>query len=452
MENVFGTPKDAIHIYRNDNSGVAPNPIPGTNVKHRVFYHQHLSAHRFLTGHNLKRMTERFVDFLSEECYQDRSIGEDWIDMPDLFDFWKTRVLCAAVKALFGTWILKLNPSFQEDFWTYVNATPTLMKGIPRFLAPGAYAARDRVFESIKIWHRYASEHSDYKDNGPESKEWDEYWGSSWLKVRQQFARNTGEMSEDAIAAEDTALLFSANANAIFSAIWFLLAIYTDPALEKMVNYEVQNSITQDTAGANKPLALDITGIIDSPLLQSIYAEVLRMRVALVLNRTPDKADYELGGWKFRKGRSITFSTQVAAHNEKAWSVDKPQRVQRPLSQFWAERFLTSTGNGSAEKQFSTDGLAGAWIPYGGGVFMCPGRHFAKQEIMGSVAAFSAYYDLLIPNREAGWMPKEDKRFYGLGAMPPGEKIRFRIRKKSGAPMGPPKHKNSRLRGNWFCD
>ncbi|KAL4741153.1 hypothetical protein BDV11DRAFT_168504 [Aspergillus similis] len=82
-------------------------------------------------------------------------------------------------------------PSFEKDFWEYVDETPTLMKSMPRWMVPKAYGARDHVFAA----------------NSPEDPNWDEYWGSSWLKVGQQFGRDTGCMDDDALAAEDVALL-----------------------------------------------------------------------------------------------------------------------------------------------------------------------------------------------------------------------------------------------------
>ncbi|KAF7155431.1 hypothetical protein CNMCM5623_007502 [Aspergillus felis] len=185
--NMFGTPSHAMHLYRNDNSGIDPTPLRGTHVppERRVYFHQHQSAHRFLTGQALRRMTERFMRFLSDEINDDTRIGGEWVQLPGLYSFWKSRIFHAAVKALFGPYLLSLTPSFEEDFWEYVDEIPTLMKSMPRWMVPKAYGARDRVFAAVKTWHRFARAHSDYRQNSPEDPDWDEYWGSSWLKVRQ---------------------------------------------------------------------------------------------------------------------------------------------------------------------------------------------------------------------------------------------------------------------------
>ncbi|KAL2829466.1 cytochrome P450 [Aspergillus cavernicola] len=445
MQNMFGTPDRAMPLYLNDDSGTGPTPISGTNVRPelRIYHHQHLQAHRFLTGEALRRLTERFMETLSGDLHTDTTIGADqWVEGPDFFVFWKNCIFRAAVKALFGSHLLSLNPSFEVDFWEYVDATPTLAKGVPKWLVPKAYAARDRVIAAIKRWHRFAAAHSDYRENGSDKPDWDEYWGSSWLKSRQQFGRDTGILDDDALASEDLALMIDyltdpfsarANANAILAAVWFLLHIHSDADLDRRLQPELERGLRLPRS-SDSPLQFDLATLMESPLIQSIYAEVLRLRVALVINRTPVRSDFRLGRWTVPRDRFIVFSTQVAAQDPQAWGPERTQHGTRPLDQFWADRFLTpdEKAKEGQKRQFSLDGLSGAWIPYGGGSFMCPGRHFAKQEMIGSVAVFQAYFELELRDREPGHVPEPDEHFYGVGVMPPKGEIPFRIRRRRG--------------------
>ena len=458
MENMFGTPADAARIYKEDNSGISPIPVPGTSIKpnNRVFYHQHAAAHKYLSGQALRAMTERFMDFLAEDLAGDTTIREDWTEGPDLFALFQKQVFCAATRALFGPWLLRLNPSFTEDFWEYVDETPTLLKGLPRFMASGAYAVRDRVLGSIMKWHKYATEHSDYSLNGPETPEWEEFWGSKYLKVRQENGRAVECMDDVAMAAEDLALLvayvtlpypahathkLSANANAIVTAAWFLIEIYSDPTLLPRVEAEVK-SAQRPRLVASEPIRFDIDRLCQSPLLQSIYAETLRLRVALLINRTPVQSDFELAGWRFRKGCMIAMSTFTAGTNEAVWNTGTKED-HHPLQEFWADRFLLASNaeapqdqnrNAGQEerREFTLSGLNGAWIPYGGGPFMCPGRHFAKQEMIGSFAVFLNCFEveLLGDSNGARQTPRPDKRFFGLGALPPRDRVPYRIRRR----------------------
>ncbi|RHZ50904.1 uncharacterized protein CDV56_102067 [Aspergillus thermomutatus] len=129
------------------------------------------------------------------------------------------------------------------------------------------------------------------------------------------------------------------------------------------------------------------------------YTEVLRMRIAWMLNRTPTQVD---------------VCTNVAACDPGAWGPERTQNGKYPLDQFWAERFLVR-GDEKTGPKYSLDGLSGGFIAYGGGPYMCPGRHFAKQEIRGSVAVFKAYYELEIVDRPRGWLPKVNRNFMALG-------------------------------------
>lgn len=211
MKNMFGTPSSAIHIYKRDNSGIGSNPKPGSTVKpeNRVYYQQHHAAHVFLSGKSLQRITQRFLRFLSLQISQDSTTNYQWVDMPDFYSFVQNQLFEAAVKTLFGLHILPLNPTLSEDFWGYFMATPILAKGLPRWMARKAYQKRDKMIQSIVKWHQFASERSDYTSVEPSENEWDPYWGSDYLKVRQKLGRKRDSMSDDAIAAEDLSLMFA---------------------------------------------------------------------------------------------------------------------------------------------------------------------------------------------------------------------------------------------------
>lgn len=78
--------------------------------------------------------------------------------------------------------------------------------------------------------------------------------------------------------------------------------------------------------------------------------------------------------------------------------------------------------------KFTMSGLYGSWIPYGGGSRACPGRHFAKREILNTCAMLLAAFDIeILADEEA---LKVGGGRYGLGAQKPAGKIPARIRKR----------------------
>jgi hypothetical protein len=200
-------------MYRGDISGINLTPIPGTNIPEhqRIWHNQHADSARYLVGDSLRGLAARYVSSLSDALAvvdpQDPTDSGEWVDLADFYPWWKSRVFTAAVTALFGPHLMRINPTFEADFWAFVDHIPTLVKSYPRWMAPRAYAARDKAIDHVKKWHQFAREHADYRNNGDDVPKWDEYWGSVWLKVRQRWGQDTGIMDDDGLASEDLALL-----------------------------------------------------------------------------------------------------------------------------------------------------------------------------------------------------------------------------------------------------
>ena len=201
-------------------------------------------------------------------------------------------------------------------------------------------------------------------------------------------------------------------------------------------------------------ITLDISKLCSQPLLQSIYAETLRLRVALIFTRTPEHEDFNVEEWTFPRQEMIAISSRAGAMNPNVWNTGTPEDPH-PLDTFWSDRFLVypndatsgplrklpgdlenkNGGSETAEKtsdttpRFSMEGVAGAWIPYGGGQRMCPGRHFAKQEIVATFALLLTHYDieLQLPKNV---VPECDMGFFPFGGLPPTMPIPFRMRRR----------------------
>ena len=115
-------------------------------------------------------------------------------------------------------------------------------------------------------------------------------------------------------------------------------------------------------------------------------------------------------------------------HADKATNLSQPQTdiVQRGESPSCSS-YDSPTGERPLPK-FSMDALSGAWIPYGGGQRMCPGRHFAKLEIIGTFALLIDKYDIELTMPKE-WQPEMDMRYFPLGGLPIKGGVRFKIRR-----------------------
>lgn len=221
------------------------------------------------------------------------------------------------------------------------------------------------------------------------------------------------------------------------------------------------------SSAASPPLSshsnFEIESLLRKPFLRSIYAETLRLYVRGYITRCPERSDLQINDWIFPKNKVILVSSDPAHFNSQIWNTSGGRH---PLETFWAERFLVREGddnsgpvrnaarhnmegrvesprrqlesefhsqpapfaNAKTSVKFTMNGLYGSWIPYGGGSRACPGRHFAKREILATCAMLLTAFDIeILADVEA---LKVGGGRYGLGAQKPTGKIPARIRKR----------------------
>ena len=223
---------------------------------------------------------------------------------------------------------------------------------------------------------------------------------------------------------------------------WAVFEVFTRPYLLSRIREIAQSA---HCTGSEDTEAKKLG---DNPLLQSIFAEVTRQRVDGIIARSPAGGDLQLGEWSFPEGSIIGLSSRTGAMNKEVWNAGT-EEDPHPLEAFWEERFLiypdnpnsgplrkkepaactSTTEKPPSEPFFSTKGLNGAYIPFGGGPGICPGRHFAKQEVVCTLAKLAMKFDIELQISK-GWEPKMDTNFFPIGALPPKNKVPLRIRRR----------------------
>lgn len=186
--------------------------------------------------------------------------------------------------------------------------------------------------------------------------------------------------------------------------MWATLHIFQYPCLQFRVRAELGHITSSDTAVTAKHL--DVERLTKSPLLQSIYAETLRLIADVYLMRYADCAHLPIKEGIFPK-KSVILASSVAVHTDLiVWNTGISG--EHPVDQLWAHRFLaypgethsglikTAQASKLAQGNLSTDastpvihapkspvfsmtGTAAHWFPYGGGERFCPGRQYANR-------------------------------------------------------------------------
>ena len=178
-------------------------------------------------------------------------------------------------------------------------------------------------------------------------------------------------------------------------AFWIIAHLLHDQCLLDLVRQETMPGV------ANKNLDIAfLTG--QCPRLDSIYHEVLRLRMATSLMRyvtTPTRIGVKI----LHAGHNVMVPYRELHYNEEVWGA-------RP-SEFDPERFLK-------DKSLARNP---SYRPFGGGQHLCPGRFLAKQALFAFVALVLHRFDLaLVSDKGCGKrFPRPDETKPGLGSLPP---------------------------------
>lgn len=213
------------------------------------------------------------------------------------------------------------------------------------------------------------------------------------------------------------------NTNAIISAFWCALEVFKDIQLLNDVRHEVESCIIERTSSN---ITFDTDRLKRQPLLQAVFAETLRLRVHGFIVRYPRSHDLTINDYVIPKSHFVVASSTPGHMDPDMWCTG--DAAAYPPSQFWPGRFLRYDSPSSTPK-FSLAGTDGSWMPFGGGAHMCPGRRFAKLEIILSMALLVTLYDINILASPRS-MEMSTKNF-GFGVLGPKGKIPFRIRRRA---------------------
>lgn len=249
------------------------------------------------------------------------------------------------------------------------------------------------------------------------------------LWILAQYGRETIHLSSSDLDGHGRLTCPRRSRNSIVSTSWAVYEVFRDPKLLAIVRAEVDARATKADDGR---ICFNIDDLLRLPVLQAVYAETLRLRMHFYIIRMPDRVDITVQGWTLPRRTVIVTPTTVAHMDSGVWSTG--QHGEHPVDQFWAGRFLKYPHDDDCGPipEFSTKGLEGSWIPYGGGPRQCPGRHFAKRQILLTIALMVNLFDCEILDEGRG--VREDFTLWGFGSgvSNPVGKVPMRIRRRVG--------------------
>ena len=238
---------------------------------------------------------------------------------------------------------------------------------------------------------------------------------------------------------------YSAAINVHTAGIWTVIEIFRDKTLLSRIREELRGANFEGIKDSD-----EVEKLLGLPLLQSVHAEVLRLRVEVQSVFYSEREDIRINEWRFPKKSLLLVPTGAAHRDEKFWNT---RNGVHPLDEFWADRFLlrgndpqsgprkrtvtesslaphesTKITTNDSELKFISSGLANSFMPFGVGERTCPGRFFARREIIGFCAQIVHEFDIEILGKEDNF--GVSSAFYGLGVQRPLHKIPFKIRRR----------------------
>ncbi|KAL9069710.1 MAG: hypothetical protein Q9157_006060 [Trypethelium eluteriae] len=424
LTNVFLLPKECLKAYRRDNTGAHETPEPNSNSLapyNRIDFLIRSHVRDLLGGSGLKPFSQRFYKNVSKRLGNMQS-GTEWVSWPDLTKIIQKEITGSAIDALCGPWLLENHPSFLDDFWVFDNNIYSLLLRLPRFLTPRVHEARANLLAAVEAWHQWADAHFDPALISSQDG-YDSPWAHPFWRKRREMLLQVDDFSQKGVVSQDLGLLWGSNSNSVLAAFWATFEVFRDLSLLEIVRQEAQDCLIRRDG---VELEFDVEQLVRQPVVQAIYAETLRLRVnGILMRKTPMNG--LIVNEDFVPGEKLILTASTAAHMDpRVWGVGIGQN--RSPYEFWPGRFLKHVRGVNRGVDFSMTGTAGSWMPFGGGTHMCPGRFFAKREVILSMAQMVTLYDCDILSDKGA--QKMDGRTFGLGTLGPAGKVPVRLRRR----------------------
>ena len=404
-----------------DHTGVTP-----------VAQQEHMNHKYLLERKGVNELTAEFTRVLVDEVASElKGTGGEGGDREvGLYAWLQDRMFNASTTAFMGSRLLETYPYFRKDFFDFDRYMLTMFFGLPKWLKPTAYNIRENVLSGLVEWQQKMQEECNSDPTDPDGEvDWEPVFGSRANRAKQRYYASRG-MSNRSRAALDLGFLFGLSSNAIPATGWMLLHILDpkgDKSLLDRVMQELE-SIQRDDG------TLDIPKLVALPLLHSVFHEVLRLYVDLLVTRElKEDLTLPLDDGKrqvlLEKDSVVMAPSWLGQRDETSW--ENP-----PAHQFFAERFL-QTDSVTGKPVFSTSGTNGKFFPFGGGKTICPGRVFAKQEVLASVALVLLAFDFEPvgfvdeQGRSRKDFPGLRQTYSGSGVLAMDGDMRVRIKKRN---------------------
>ncbi|KAI4704384.1 hypothetical protein J4E81_001450 [Alternaria sp. BMP 2799] len=350
---------------------------------------------KYLEGSSLATMTNLYTDILSRNMNDKMFQISSWTQIEDVWSFLQQVLTRCSLELLFGSAILKQYPGLIKDYWKFEDAIQDYLS-VQYLFRPAPYKEPlERLWQGVEKWLKVNHSGTEFAKTGPDDADLDEYRGSKFIQELDDTIASK-QLPFEARIAEMLDVMHHSNIELIPCAIWTTIELLRKPYLAEQISAMVSTSKSAKAA-AEWTLPRNCTG--------------------------------------------ISFSRDLAL-NTKVWAKARPRTVEKPLEEFWAERFLTpekdtSKAHGQRksrssmnEARFDTQDLELLVPAIGDEMAFDPASHYFRAMQAATMAVLVNEFEIQLcdPDLIDAAMPELRESAFGL--VQPKEKIAVRIRKR----------------------
>ncbi|KAF7298855.1 Cytochrome P450 [Mycena indigotica] len=317
----------------------------------------------------LSKQVNEFADQLGEDTKQ-----------VDLLIWVRHFVAIATAQFLYGSQNpLALRSELEDAFWDFDHGLGSLLMGVaPSITARKPYLGREALVRAF----------IEYIDAGNHEKD-----AAKIIANRVAITRQYG-WTTDAAARSEVSFLFAGIVNTATTTFWSVLQLFSRPDLLAAARTELVDSGAVVEEDGKRRIKMDIIKN-NCPILLSVFRECLRVGSDNYSTRLVKEDTVLAGKYFLRAGSVVQIAGGVMHANANIWGSD--------AEAFDHRRFL---------KGAPTVHPA-AFRGFGGGKTLCPGRHFATNEILAFVAMIVSTFELgpvgektiQVPEKDDGVLP-----------------------------------------------
>jgi len=314
-----------------------------------------LNKEYLLKGERVNELTIHFSRVLAERLAHDaETLPAD--QEIGLYSWLRDCMFTASTTALMGKHLIEMYPELCTDFFGFDGEMLSFFFSIPNFLLRPAHKRRARLLNRLEEWNRaMLVQCPNGKAVDPSGNvDWEPLYGSRLNRARQRFYA-TKNLQMKSRAGFDLGLMFGLSSNAIPGTGWILMHLLNpvgDVTLYPRILAELKTAQRADKS-------LDVPTLITWPLLSSVYHEILRLYVDVLVTRDVDRDIVlplnEAGtkSIKLPKNSMVMAPSYLGQHDAEAWTTE-----EAPVETFYAERFLTQDAETGGIK-FTLNGTSG---------------------------------------------------------------------------------------------